>query len=169
MRPNVGPSGVRPSTQEAAHQVLAVVPQVMAVIRTEMRRHRSCELSLPQLRTLGYLEAHADTSLTAVADFIGLTLPSMSKLVDGLVGRGLVVREFDRGDRRRITLRLTSAGSSVLAAAHDSTRAYLAGLLADLRPEQRQRIFQALEDLRPLLVARPPAAVEGNGRANVDS
>ncbi len=158
-----------PTPNQLAGQLLEVVPAAMRLIREEMRRSGADELSVPQFRSLGFINRHPGASLTTLSAHIGLTLPSMSKLVDGLVGRGLVLREFDRGDRRRIMLRLTSAGSSVLAAAHDSTLAYLAGILDDLRPDQRQRIHQALEDLRPLLVAHPPAAIEGNGRANVHS
>ncbi len=155
------------TANQLAGQLLEVVPAAMRLIREEMRRSGRAELSVPQFRALGFINRHPGASLTMLGDHIGLTLPSMSKLIDGLVGRGLIVREFDRGDRRRITLRLTSAGSSMLAAAHDSTRAYLAGLLADLTPEERQRVFQALEDLRPLLGGHP--AVERVERENVHS
>jgi hypothetical protein len=44
---------------------------------------------MPQFRTLAVIDRNANASLSDVTEHIGLTLPSMSKLVDGLVARKL--------------------------------------------------------------------------------
>ena len=49
------------------------------------------------MRTLFILQHHTGVSLSVVADHLVLTLPSASKLVDGLVKRGFVMREMSDG------------------------------------------------------------------------
>ena len=138
---------------ETAGELLDVAPRVMRVVRDQMRCHRAAVLSVPEFRTLGFLNGHAGASLTDVADYIGLTLPSMSKLVDGLVERKLVTREFDPADRRRVTLALTPRGCAVLQAAHALTQAYLAEVLSALSPTGRATVVQAMRMLRPLFIS----------------
>jgi len=138
---------------EAAAELLEVVPQVMRTIRAQMRQHRAAELSVPEFRTLGFLNKHTGASLTAAADHIGLTLPSMSKLIDGLVERKLVTREFDALDRRRVTLALTARGRALLQAAYAHTQAFLAELLAVLSPADRTTVIEAMRVLEPLFVS----------------
>jgi DNA-binding MarR family transcriptional regulator len=138
------------STEECAHEVLEVVPLVMRIVRTEMRRGRATGISVPQFRTLLFLERQPGASLTAVAEYLGLTLPSMSALVEGLVERKLVDRSAAASDRRRVTLALTARGQSTLAAARQATLAQLAKKLAELSPAGRAAVVQGLETLRVL-------------------
>ncbi len=141
---------MRVTPEQAACEVLEVVPLVMRDIRAEMRRHRSCDLSVPQFRTLSFLDQHSGASLSDVAENIGLALPSMSKLVDSLVARKLVTREMHAGDRRRVTLALTARGRASLESARASTAAYLAGRVATLPEADRMVVVQAMQALRPL-------------------
>ncbi len=84
------------SPDACAQEILDVVPVVMRSIRAEMRRHRTADLSVPQFRTLAFIDRNADASLSDVAEHIGLTLPSMSKIVEGLVVRKFVTRQTHR-------------------------------------------------------------------------
>jgi MarR family transcriptional regulator for hemolysin len=136
------------SADECARDVLEVVPLIMRAIRREMRSHRT-DLSVPQFRTLAFIRNHEGTSLSAVAENIGLTLPSMSKLVDGLVQRQLVIRQTAVHDRRRITLALTEAGLATMRAARESTLGVLADQFAVFSEVERQTIRQAIALLRP--------------------
>src|SRR3982751_188117 len=96
-----------------ARDLLDSVPLVMRVIRHHMRRHRS-GLTEPQFRTLCYLSITEGSSLSGVADFIGLSLPAMSRLVDGLVDQKLVVRKSCEDDRRHVRLSVTDKGEAAL-------------------------------------------------------
>jgi len=137
------------SLDECARQVLETVPLVMRTVRAEMRRRRAADLSVPQFRTLNFLNRQAGASLSQVAEHIGLTLPSMSLLVEGLVERKLILRDTCAADRRRITLTLTARGQSVLEAAHGATQAALAKRLAALSVKDRVIVVQAMQALRP--------------------
>ena len=144
------------SAKTCANIVLEVVPMVMRTLRAEMRHHRAADLSVVQFRTLNYPNNHPGTSLSAVGEHIGLTLPAMSTLVDGLVERKLVKRGAAAGDRRRITLVLTEPGQTALNATKAAAEAQLAQRLARLSPADCAVVTQAMQILRPLFVPEPP-------------
>jgi len=105
-------------------------------------------LSVPQFRTLLFINRRKGTSLSEVAEHIGLTLPSMSTLIDGLVGRNLAVRRTDPDDRRRMTLTLTERGQASLQIAREATQAHLAEHLGHLTEQERKTIITAMQLLR---------------------
>ena len=142
------------SPDACAQEILEVVPGVMRTIRAELRRHRTADLSIPQFRTLAFIDRNVDASLSDVTEHIGLTLPSMSKIVDGLVTRKLVTRQTARDDRRRMTLALTARGLTALQTSRAATRACLAEDLAALNDRQREIIVQAMGILRPVFTSQ---------------
>jgi MarR family transcriptional regulator for hemolysin len=130
--------------------MLDTVPLIMRTIRSEMRSHRTPDLTVPQFRALMFLRRHAGASLSEAAEHMGLTLPSMSRIVDGLVVRQLVVRQTPPEDRRRVSLALTGSGQEMLQLAHKATQACLAEALMTLSEAQRASIIEAMQMLHPL-------------------
>jgi DNA-binding MarR family transcriptional regulator len=137
-----------PTADECAHELIEVIPEVMQTIRSHVRRQRSSDLSVLQLRVLAFLQRNPGAPLSAVAEHVGLTLPSMSTQVTGLVGRKLLNRATSRTDRRYITLTLTSSGATLLAAAQAGAQEDLAQTLATLTEAERTVVMQALQLLR---------------------
>ena len=138
------------SPKDTARAVLEVVPLVMRTVRAQMRDASALNLSVPQFRTLGFVARNPRTSLSDLAEHIGLALPSMSKLVDGLVERKLLIRQSYSDDRRRITLELTARGDTLLQSAHASTQAALAEWLSGLGESDRATVVHAMQILQPL-------------------
>jgi DNA-binding MarR family transcriptional regulator len=138
------------TSKETTRQVLEVAPLIMRTIRIEMRRNGALDLSVPQFRALGFVERHPGSSLSDVAEHIGLTLPAMSKLIDGLVARKLVTRASQADDRRRMTLELTARGCALLRSAHAATHASLAERLAALSEDDHATVIRAMQILQPL-------------------
>ena len=139
------------SRREVAEGVLEITLLVTRLVTPEVRRLRPKQLSLSHMRALGFLDANPDADLSAIADYVGLTLPSMSTLVDGLVRRGLVVRLAAPRDRRRLRLRLTAAGRAALRSALAAAQAVLETRFADLSPGERALVHRAMTRLRPFL------------------
>ncbi len=132
---------------EGASLLMEVVPRVMRRIRMEMRSHRAPGLTVPQLRTLVYIYRNEGASLSEVAEHIGLKLPSMSKTVDALVARKLVIRRAVADDRRYVSLRLSAHGLAELKRTRKMTETRLAESLGLLPPEQQGRVAEALKML----------------------
>jgi DNA-binding MarR family transcriptional regulator len=78
-----------PTAEQCAQDVLDVAPLIMRAIRADMRAHRHAGFSVPQFRMLAFLNRNEGASLSGLAEFIGLTLPSASTMVDTLVARKL--------------------------------------------------------------------------------
>lgn len=132
------------SAQDCARDLLAVVLMVMQAVRVEMRSRRTPELTVPQFRTLVFLTKFPGAGLSDLAEHIGLSLPSMSKMIDGLVGKGLVARAGCAGDRRRVSLSLTVKGKSIYRQASQGTHAALAKRLDALSPGESAELSRAL-------------------------
>jgi DNA-binding MarR family transcriptional regulator len=103
-------------------------------------------LSLPEFRALNYLSQHPEASLNVVAEHLGLTPPTASKLVQKLVTDGVVVRKAAT-DRRRVCLSLTESGKSALSAARVETRQQLAECLGSLNQKELNAVSMALKAL----------------------
>ncbi len=146
------------SSERVAHELIEVVPVVMQHLRAEVRRRREPDLSVLQIRVLAFLNRHPGAPLSAVAEHVGLTLPSMSSQVTGLVGRSLINRSVSVEDRRFVTLTLTEQGQQVLDAALSGAEASLTQSLADLTPNEHMVLMEALQLLRRLFApsASPP-------------
>ncbi len=139
--------------QDSAWQVLEIVPAVMRTIRAEFRSQRPMDLSVAQFHTLAYIKKNDGASLSSLAAHTGLTLPSMSKLIDGLVERGLVIRNSDREDRRKICLCLTDMGKNELEVAYEHTQAFLVNKISDLPKEDVETVSHAMQILKSLFMA----------------
>jgi DNA-binding MarR family transcriptional regulator len=136
--------------EESANELLEVVPAVMREIRSQMRSRGSVDLTVPQFRTLAFVNRNKGSSLSEVADHIGLTSPSASSLVDGLIQRGMMTREEHPGDRRRIRLTVTGSGEAILETSTNGTMRYLAKKLSSVSASDREVIAKAMETLRSI-------------------
>ena len=143
-----------------ARELMDTVPQIIQAIRVEMRLGRGANISIPQFRTLRFIQRHIDSSLSDIADHLGLTLPSASKLVDGLVKQKLVNRQESATDRRRLTLGLTQSGESIVNIARANAHASLANKLSVLSDDELDTVMHAMELLRPLFVAQGKLPLE---------
>lgn len=149
------------SPEECAREILEVVPLIMRAIRSQMRSHRMSDLSVPQFRTLAFLGLRQGASLSDVAEHIGLTRPSASKLIDGLVARSLVSRKGSPVDRRRIQLALTSEGGVTLRAAWSAAQADLASRMAGLPSGEQATVGKAMRALRSLFASGAGRKTDG--------
>jgi DNA-binding MarR family transcriptional regulator len=144
------------NNDECAHAVFDVVPQVMQSLRAEMRRQRGPDLSVLQLRALAFLRNNPGATLSHLAEHVGLTLPSMSSQVSGLVTRDLIDRAISPEDRRYVTLKLTEQGESVLNAARHSAQENLAKTLSVLSQDECAVVIEAMHLLARVFTAPPP-------------
>jgi DNA-binding MarR family transcriptional regulator len=140
------------SSDIVAREILDIVPVIMRVIRAEMRNHRSADLAIPQFRSLLFIERNPGSSLLTLANHLGLTPPTVSKMVDGLVLNRMVKRAASSRDRRMVTLTLTAQGGTILEKARKGTQARLNEVLSQLTPEQGETLSQAMRLLHRLFM-----------------
>ncbi|PSR14709.1 MarR family transcriptional regulator [filamentous cyanobacterium CCP3] len=130
--------------------MMTTVPAVTRFLRAGLRRHGKPHLSLSQLRALYFLRRRSRSCLSEVADYLDVTRPTMSAMVDRLVQRGLIDRTGDPAERRRIVLTLTPEGAAEMARVYDATLHTVADRLTSLSEAQLQQVQAGLAILGDL-------------------
>ena len=98
-------------------------------------------ISFSQLKCLGLL-ANADTplSLGALSEELGLSLPAVSRAVDGLVQRGQVKRQEDPSDRRSKLITLSARGRATYERVVAVRIAGVERFVDSLEPDEREQL-----------------------------
>jgi len=103
----------------------------VGLLRRRLRATRvDGELTLPEMAALARLDHGGPATATALARQEQISPQSMGATVSTLEGRGLIARDPDPADGRRIVLSLTDAGRDVLRAKRDARTQQLAHALA---------------------------------------
>ena len=136
---------------ECAARLVDVAPLVVRRVRARMRREMP-DLTMPQFRSLVYIEIHKGCALRALAEHLGITPATSSALVDRLVQRGWVTRATDAANRRQVRLALTGRGAAMLAASRAAARREIAHAVAGAPVSVLVAARNALDGLRELLL-----------------
>lgn len=137
---------------ECARTFLDTVPVMMRRIVSEIHRQRSNELSMIQFGTMMFINDHEGISLSVVARHHGATLSSTSRLIDGLVEKGYILRETPKNDRRKVQLSLTDEGKTSIKLMHQTAINYLAKMLHGLSEEDLEMIVKSVKLLDSVVV-----------------
>jgi DNA-binding MarR family transcriptional regulator len=139
-----------PATGDAARPLLHVVMLVMRTVAADMRRSPK-PLAPAQMGSLMRIAA-GECSMSELARYQAVSLPTISKSVDMLVRRGWVERWVDKQDRRQTMARLTPSGRRVLTHIRQRTETQVAHTLAPLTTEERTQLVGAMNVLTRVLV-----------------
>lgn len=140
------------ATKTRSQAELASVLRV-AVMRLARRLRSEREddsLTLNQLSAMGTLSGQGQLTLGDLAAAEKVQPPSMTRIVSALEERGLVSREADKGDKRLVLVRLTEAGTELLAANRRRRDAWLNKQLRGLSAEEREALRRAAPVLEKL-------------------
>lgn len=126
--------------------VLTYYPRIYFACHTRHVRdpHSNRLLSRHQAGILDHLDEIEPVTLMDLARHLGVTAGTMSIAIDRLERKGYVVRLRDTADRRRVHVRLTSAGVRVREANSVLDPARVDAVLARLSEEERGRAVEGL-------------------------
>jgi len=116
------------AADELAGSLLASIRLFIAAVRTARPEG---ELSASEIAALLGIRRAVETTSGALARQAGISAQAMGATIAALEARGLVEREKDAEDGRRILLRLTAAGKDVMDARRDARATALARLLTE--------------------------------------
>lgn len=135
-----------PTILEAIRQVLTLYPQIYFACHTRHVRDPYSQrlLSRHQASVLDHLDELDPTTVNDLARHMGVTPATMSLAIDRLERKGYVVRARDGADRRRVHVRLTSAGVRIREATSVLDPARVEALLARLTDDEREAAIHGL-------------------------
>jgi DNA-binding MarR family transcriptional regulator len=132
-----------------ARDLYAVLIHVMKAGTPEVfRLVGDLEMSMTQIKVLHLLDAaDEEVSVKFLAEKLGVSMPAMSRSIDGLLHRGFVERREDEEDRRMKRVRVTDAGRAVPDALQHARLTALHSFMESLDDGEVERLAAALEPI----------------------
>ena len=101
-------------------------------------------LSFTQMKALFLLQEREELTVKDIAEHLSMSLPAMSRSVDGLVQRGFVARREHETDRRSKQIALLPQGREVLDRLTAAREHALVAFAAELPDAERTALHAAL-------------------------
>ena len=117
------------------------------LLRTLRREDDGSGLSAPRLSALSVVVFAGPLSLAELAAAEQVRPPTMSRIVDALVDKGLVSREIDPGNRRSVRIAATEAGTRLLEEGRERRVRALVERLRGLTDYERRALARGAEIL----------------------
>lgn len=149
--------------QGCAAEVVDVGLAVSRLVRAQLRRQAPGGLTLPQIRALAFVNADPACSPSQLAEYLMLSRPAVTRLIDGLVEHRLVTRRAHPDDRRRLQLAVTEGGRRRLDSYFANARAIIGRRLAHLPPDVRAAVRRSMQVVLPLVASLPPGSSGESG------
>jgi len=131
----------------AAELAAALSPSLLRLPRRVPNQRVDTSVSLAQLSAIGTLLKRGAMSAGELAACEQVQPPSMTKIIAGLVDKGMVTREAHPSDKRQAIVVLTQAGSDLLESERRQRTAWLTQRIAKLTADERR----AIRDVIPVL------------------
>lgn len=143
---------VGPEAQETAARISALLRHLFLYDRGNLLRViEESGLSLTQSKVLlelgGLGEATEARQVTDLAEALGVSVPSMSRAVDGLVRKHLATRVEDADDRRVRRIAISPKGKRLVDALVVVRQAGMETFAASLTAAQRRKLDAAVDAL----------------------
>lgn len=102
------------------------------------------DLSFTQMKALHILDQGHVASVKDLAAQLSMSLPAMSRSIDGLVQRGLVERTESATDRRAKLVTLLPPGRALVVRLSDARMKVMTGFAEQLTDDERTALYRAL-------------------------
>ena len=146
--------------RDVRKQLLRALGDVITLIEPRLLElWKSTDITFAQRRLLRRLR-DGPLSAGALAAELAVHAPTLTRQLTRLEARGLVSRQIDAGDRRRIVVSLTPAGRRILVGHRVLGDSVLASAARDLSPEQCAELVAGLHALTGLARHGPEEADE---------
>lgn len=131
-------------TKDMAARLHSAAIRLLRLLR---REDDEAGLSAPRLSALSVLVFSGSLSLAELAAAEQVRPPTMSRIVDALVGLGLVTRDPVPEDRRSVRIAATEEGKRLLLAGRERRVRALVDRLATLADSERRALARGVEIL----------------------
>ena len=135
--------GSSPNDEEMISAILLASRAMVGIAVRSLSGHPD-EVTLPQYRTLVVLTLDGPKRLADLADALGVSPSTATRMCDRLVRKNLVLRTRDDLDRREVKLTVTAAGQVIVADVMDRRRAEVRELLRAIPVPLRRQLVNSL-------------------------
>jgi DNA-binding MarR family transcriptional regulator len=102
-------------------------------------------VTLPQCYTIEALDRKGRLSMKEMAQSQGVTVSTMTRVIDVLVRDEIIERVPAPGDRRKVCIQLTPKGLDLSQKLKGCTEAYTLQLLSHIPQEKQEQVIESLQ------------------------
>ena len=102
-------------------------------------------VTLTQYRTLVVLASRGTQNMAELAEAVGVTPATATRMCDRLVRKKLIVRRSERFDRRQVRLVLSKSGLELVATVTEHRRREIERIVATIPDGEREVLVHALK------------------------
>ena len=141
--------------QVFAERMVELIPQLMrGMSRHEHNSFTRGEITLPMLSAMECLARRGASPMHSIAQFLDISRPAATGLINRLIGLQVARREHDANDRRIVRVTLTAKGRKMLTDIWGQKKRTLIDVFGQIAPAQRAQYLQTLEQVVGILQAR---------------
>lgn len=139
-----GNSTLAAESLDALTDALLVSSRLLVAISARSIADVDETITAVQFRTLVILSEEGPINLATLAGLLGVERSTTGKMVDRLVGAGLIDRRPHPDSRRELLVQLTARGDQIVQQVTANRRVEIARVVAKMPPGQRQGLVDAL-------------------------
>lgn len=132
-----------PNDEEVAEAIILASRALVGIAMRSLEGHGD-EVTLPQYRTLVVLACGGPRRLADLAEALGVSPSTATRMCDRLVRKQLLSRTRDELDRREVKLTITAAGRRIVADVTNRRRDQVSDLLGAIPVAGRRHLVSSL-------------------------
>lgn len=136
----------RTTPRTEASDLSTLMFEVGRVMKAEMARSGPIP-SFLHMETLRFISETKRPTMSDVADYLKVTAPTATALVNAFVKDGVILRSEDSADRRRVRLALSAKGKRLLALACEERAAAFTRVVSSLSAHDRTELARILSSI----------------------
>ena len=129
---------------ESVVDAVLLASRVLVAVAARSLSDIAEEVTLTQFRTLVVLATEGPQSLAGMAEVVGVTSATATRMCDRLVKKRLIHRRAEPGNRRQLRLVLTRKGLVLVDAVTDRRRGESERIMNDIPRDDQAMLVQAL-------------------------
>jgi DNA-binding MarR family transcriptional regulator len=130
----------------ATRQVVLSATRVFVGVAAEALFAVADDVTLPQYRVLVLLDDREPRTMGALAEQLGVTPSTATRVCDRLTQKRLIVRRVDESDRRSVRVQLTKRGQRLVDAVTREREAKIDEILERMSIAAKRRLAAALNE-----------------------
>jgi DNA-binding MarR family transcriptional regulator len=137
--------GKRGTDLDKTVEAVLLASQALVGIAARSLAMTESEVTLPQYRALVLLLGRGEQNVSTLADALGIHASTATRLCDRLLAKGLIERALSVRSRREVTVRLSSAGRSLVRSVMQRRRRDIRRIVERLEPKEWAQLVDAFE------------------------
>ncbi len=139
---------------KVSHALLRVIKEFNRIERENRRYGTGRELFFAEIHMIQFIKNHEGLHISSVAEKLGITKGAVSQIARKLQNKGMLIKETDSTNQRRVLLRLTREGEKAYSAheaMHEELEREIEGILSGSSDREREFLGKFLETLEERL------------------